>query len=88
MAAMVEVDRRLAANLAAAPDPLADLLAQFGPDPLAAELAVLPAWPTVEDLAAWEAADAELAQELAAGLDPVNLPDVLGPDPDDGGQSC
>jgi hypothetical protein len=73
LSGLVEADRRLVAELAAMPDPLA------------AELAALPpSWPTPADLAAWEAADAELARELAADLDRGDLPDVLGPDLDNG----
>jgi hypothetical protein len=92
---------RLAAELAAMPDPMADLVAQLGPDPLLAELAALPApeVPTAAELAAWDDADAELVRqvidadaallrELASVLDPEDLPDVLGLDPDDGGQPC
>jgi hypothetical protein len=82
VAAMVEDQRRLAAELLALPDPTADLLAQLGPDPLAVELAALPGWPSREDLAAWEAADAELARELAAALDQDELAEVLALDDD------
>jgi hypothetical protein len=76
LAAMVDADRRLAAELATMPDPLA------------AELTALPApdWPTVEDVDSWAAADAAPARELAS--DPEDLPDALGPDPDDGGRPC
>jgi hypothetical protein len=79
LAAMVEADRRLAAELAALPNPVLDELRALGPDPLAAELAALPApnWPTVEDVDRWTADGAALARELAAG-----------PDLDDGGRPC
>jgi hypothetical protein len=88
LAGMVEADRRLAAELAELPNPVLDELRALGPDPLAAELAALPApdWPTVEDVDRWAADDAALARELATDPDPEDLPDA--PDPDDGGRPC
>jgi hypothetical protein len=87
---MVEADRRLAAELAELPNPVLDELRALGPDPLAAELAALPApdWPTVEDVDRWAADDTALAWDLAAGPDPKDLPDAPDPDPDDGGRPC
>jgi hypothetical protein len=86
LAGMVEADRRLAEL----PNPVLDELRALGPDPLAAELAALPApdWPTVEDVDRWAADDTALVRDLAAGPDPEDLPDAPDPDPDDGGRPC
>jgi hypothetical protein len=86
LAAQVDADRQWSAELAAMPDPMAELLAGLGPDPLLAELPELPELPTApsrEELAAWEAADAELVWALSGVLDPPELAEVLGLNPPD-----
>jgi hypothetical protein len=90
LARMIEADRRLAAELAELPNPVLDELRALGPDPLAAELAALPApgWPTIDDVDRWAADDAALARKLATDPDPEDLPDAPDPDPDDGGRPC